>query len=138
MEHIDRKKERMVFILSCLGLSLSQLLGQNCPSPDKEWIDAPGDLLCRILGASDIEQTKHTRLTQRFQEFLEYYDAVRHFGLNRDGTKHAKVDSLTFEKMSNFKDLAIEIWDTMIVIFKADPNNDLEDLESISEAVRFK
>ena len=35
-------KERLAFILSCLGLSLSQLLGQSCPSPDKEKMDSPG------------------------------------------------------------------------------------------------
>ena len=33
---VAQSKERLTFILSCLGLSLSQLLGQNWPFKEKE------------------------------------------------------------------------------------------------------
>ncbi len=42
VEQVNHLTERLAFILSCLGLSLSQLIGQNCPSPDKERMDQPG------------------------------------------------------------------------------------------------
>ena len=32
---VNYLRERLTFIVSCLGLSLSQLMGQNCPSPEQ-------------------------------------------------------------------------------------------------------
>ena len=50
-------QERLVFIVNCLGLSVSQLLGQNWPSENSDKMDCPGDLLSYILNCShfDIE-----------------------------------------------------------------------------------
>ena len=78
-------RERLAFILSCLGLSLSQLLGQNCPSPKKDKMDQPGDLLNTIFINADVDRTKRRHLNKSFEDFLSYYNVIRHFGKNKDG-----------------------------------------------------
>lgn len=137
IDYVPDLKERLTFILACLGLSLSQLLGQNGPCPTKENMDNPGTLLSTILKKSGIDRTIQKHLNKGFQDFLNYYGAVRHFGRNKDVTTYAKVDDITFSKLCQFKDLTIEIWDTILTIFKRNDENDL-DIESITEAVCFK
>ena len=61
---IEDFKERLVFIVNCFGLSLSQLLGQNWPSENQERIDNPDVLLSNILNCSHIEKTEQTRLNR--------------------------------------------------------------------------
>jgi len=50
-EDIPYYTERLAFILSCFGLSLTQLLGQNVPSREKKKMDQAGDLLTALLAA---------------------------------------------------------------------------------------
>lgn len=137
-EEVADLKERLVFILNCLGLSLSQLLGQNWPCSTKDALDNPGTLLGSILKSADIDHATRKRLNKRFQEFLDYYGAIRHFGRNRDAQIYMKVDDITFTKVRFFRDLSVEIWDTILDIFKRDDQNDLDDIGSITDVVRFK
>ena len=46
VEGVINLTERLTFILNCLGLSLAQLVGQNCPSPNKSKMDQVS--YCRI------------------------------------------------------------------------------------------
>ncbi len=142
IDYVYRLKERLVFILSCLGLSLSQLLGQNCPSPDKDKIEAPGVLLGKILKNAKvnkiINQTTRSRLNKTFKEFLSYYSAVRHFGENKNKQNYRAVDQLTFTELDRFCRMTIEIWDILISMYRKDVKNDIASFRSISNVVKFK
>jgi len=63
-ESVVDLKERIVFILSALGLCLSQFIGQNWSVPDKEKIDGPDKLLGYILECSHLDKTKRNRLNK--------------------------------------------------------------------------
>ncbi len=138
IDNVSYLKEKLVFILSCLGLSLSQLLGQNWPSPHKKEIDNPGNLLGSILKNSKIDRITRKDLNKSFQEFLGYYNAIRHFGLNEDAKTYAKIDDLTFSKLCEFKNLAVDIWNMILLIFKRNEENDLQDITSITDVVWFE
>jgi hypothetical protein len=133
IENVDQGRERIAFILSCLGLSLSQLLGQNCPSPETDKIDQLGQLLSALLVLASINRTLQKRLNRTFNEFLLYYDAVRHFGKNKDEKHYRMVDQLTLNKLDRFRRMTVEIWDVVIAM----PGNKIE-FRSISDVVKFK
>jgi hypothetical protein len=138
LDSVDNLKERLTFILSCLGLSLSQLLGQNSPSPDKDKVDQPGKLLQNILVRSHVDPTTQLRLNSTFQEFLEYYDSVRHFGRARNEKKHRTIDRLTTQEVDRFRRMTLEVWDAVIAMYRDDDQNDLHEMNSISDLVPFK
>ncbi len=135
IDHVDRPRERLVFILSCLGLSLSQLLGQNCPSPEKDKMDQPRVLLGTILIRAGVDRTKQRRLNKTFTDFLSYYGAVRHFGENKNKQNYLTVDQLTFRRLDRFLRMTIEIWDIVIAMYREDQKTDIEDFTSVSDAV---
>lgn len=137
IDHVDHPRERLVFILSSLGLSLSQLLGQNCPSPDKEKMDKPGVLLGKILIRARVDRTKRCRLNKIFSDFLLYYGAVRHFGENKNKKNYYLVDQLTPRILDQFRRMTIEIWDIIIQMYRNDPKNNIDDFKSISDIVDF-
>lgn len=138
IDPFDRPKEKLVFILSCLGLSLSQLLGQNCPSPEKEKMDNPGVLLGKILIRARVDQTKRRRLNRTFMEFLSFYGAVRHFGENKNKENYRTIDQLTLKRLDRFFRMTIEIWDIIITMYRGNPENDIDNFSSISDVVKFK
>lgn len=139
IDPFDHPTERLVFILSCLGLSLSQLLGQNCPSPDKDKMDPLGVLLSNILKQAGIDRTSQHRLNSIFAEFLSYYGAVRHFGKNKNRQNYCRVDELTPRILDRFRRMTIEIWDIVIAMYREDPKNDIDDdFRSILDVVKFK
>ena len=100
-------------------------------------MDNPGTLLGIILKSTDIDRATRKRLNKGFQEFLDYYGAIRHFGHNRDTQIYMKVDEITFTKVRFFRNLTVEIWDTILDIFKRDDQNDLDDIGSITDVVWF-
>ncbi|MDO9532030.1 MAG: hypothetical protein Q7O12_07860 [Deltaproteobacteria bacterium] len=138
IDHVDCLREKLVFILSCLGLSLSQLLGQNCPSPEKDKMGQPGNLLSTLLIRARVDRTKRRRLNSTFQDFLLYYGAVRHFGENKNEQNYRTVDQLTPRGLDRFRRMTIEIWDIAIAIYREDQENDIDDFRSISDVVDFK
>lgn len=135
---VDHLNERLVFILSCFGLSLIQLLGQNVPSPDKNNIDRPGKLLENILTRSHVDKKRRHYLKSTFKDLLECYDAMRHFGKNRKEQKYRTIDQLTIQKLFRFHHMTIEIWDVVIAMFKNDGENDIGGITSVTEIVWFK
>jgi hypothetical protein len=101
--NVNHCKERLAFILSCFRLSLSQLLGQNCPSRNKDKMAEPRKLLSNILKRANVDKNAQKRLNRQFESFLEYYNAIRHFGINRDNANYelasriyAQSHTLTF------------------------------------------
>ena len=138
VDSAGKTKERLAFILSCLGLSLSQLLGQNTPSSRKAKMDQPRTLLHHILARSHVDRTTKRRLDRTFQDFLLYYDSVRHFGKTKDKKTYQTIEKLTPEKLDRFRRMTIEIWDTVIAIHKDDPRNELDNISPICKVVFFK
>ena len=125
--------ERIAFIINCLGLSLSQLIGQNSPSSNRGRIESPSKLLPKVLEEIS-DKTTRERITDEFNDFLVYYDAIRHFGK----VKQNSVDKLTIEKLDFFRKMAIEIWDIIISKYRQDEENEIDDFASISEIVYFE
>ena len=112
--------ERITFIINCLGLSLSQLIGQNSPSLNRNRIESPSKLLPKVLkGISD--NATYEKLKSDFNNFLVYYDAIRHFGK----IKHKSVNQLTLEKLDYFRKMTIEIWDIIISKYRQDKENEI-------------
>ena len=138
LDGVDDLTERLAFILVCLGLSLSQLLGQNLPSSDNDRMDQPGALLGKILARSRVDWTTRRRLNNTFAKFLPYYDSVRHFGKNRDEKNYRTIDRLTRQELDRFCRMTIEVWDVVIEMYQGDDQNDLHEIRSISEVVPFK
>ena len=139
LNNVDHLQERLAFIVSCLGLSLSQLLGQNCPSPDKEKIDQPGDLLSNILNRTNADRTTKRLLNSTFKDFLRYYGAIRHFGRNIDGRNYEIVQELNISKLDHFRKMTIKIWDIVISIYRQDSENEIDaHISSVADIVFFK
>lgn len=136
-DSIDHLTERLAFVLTCLGLSLSQLLGQNCPSPAREQMANPGDLLSDILNRAQMDRITRRRLNSTFRDFLSYYGAIRHFGRIQDDANYRAVNQLTLAKLNHFRRMTIEIWDVVIGMYREDEENDLDEVDSVRKVVRF-
>jgi hypothetical protein len=106
-------RERCVLTVVLLGLSLSQLLGQNTPLTSGS-ILPPIKLLSLFLNQTDISDTKKESLNSRFREFMNAYDACRHFG----PSKYQKIENLDLKATESFFNLTIEIWDIVIGHFE--------------------
>lgn len=79
------------------------------------------------------------KLNKTFKDFLSYYGAVRHFGENKNEQNYRTVDQLAIRELDLFRRMTIEIWDTIITMYREDPQNDIDEFKSISDdAVRFK
>lgn len=136
-ESIPDLTERTVFILSCLGLSLAQLLGQNWPLPDEERNDTPAELLGLVLKCSHLDRTEIKRLNKGFADLLDSYGAIRHFGENKGLANYQAVDDLSVGRLRGFVKLTLDIWDTVIQIQAGNDVNDLEEWTSIRAKVHF-
>lgn len=136
-ENVTDLTERAVFILSSLGLSLTQLLGQNWPIPDKSRHNTPGEILGLILKCSHLDKNEIKRLNKGFADLLDSYGSVRHFGENKDLANYASVDDLSITKLKGFVKLALDIWDTVISIQNGNDVNDLAEWRTVKSKVHF-
>ena len=136
-ESLSDLKEQIVFILSALGLSLTQLLGQNWSVPDKEKIDDPDKLLGYILECSHLDREKRTRLKKGFANLLRYYGAARHFGRNKDYKKYKDIDDLSIDVLKSFIKTTLEIWDAVINIQRGKDGNELDEWVTVRSKVHF-
>jgi len=137
VDSIMHFSEMLVFILNCFGLSLMQLLGQNSPRK-KEKVDDPKSLLHAVLNDCNVERDVKKRLGKTFCSFIEYYDAVRHFGESVSEKKYQIVDKLTLHELNKFRIMTIEIWDIIITKYKKDDKNDLKEIMSVTDLVYFQ
>jgi len=135
-DEVDHFTERLAFIISTLGLSLSQLIGQNCPLPEQEKMDQPGEMFSSLVKRTNTDRTTRRRLNSTFREFLTYYAAIRHFGKNKNDENYRTVDRLTLTELNRFRWMTIEIWDLVIAMYRQDENL-LGELSSVSELVYF-
>jgi hypothetical protein len=135
---INNLIERLSFIVTCFGLSLSQLMGQNCSSPNDQELNQPDILLSNLLNSATTDRIKKNRLKSMFRDFLVYYGAIRHFGKTKDNNKYLTLEKLTLSEVNRFKKMTIEIWDLIIDMHRKDKEHDLEEIPSIGEIVHFK
>jgi hypothetical protein len=136
-ENVLDLKERIVFILSALGLSLTQLLGQNWPVPDRDTHDSPGELLGLILKCSYLDKIEITRLNKGFADLLNAYGSIRHFGVNKDLANYASVDGLTFGSLKRQVKMTLDIWDAVISIQNGNDVNELAEWRTVRSKVHF-
>jgi len=113
-------RERCVFVLSCLGLSLSQLLGQNNPTPSDR-VPFPIELVTAFVKEHGLDP----QLNADFVRFNYFYNGCRHFGLSTNGSGYYRVDQLTFPVAEQCYSFGLDLWRTVISVFKQDPQNDL-------------
>lgn len=106
-------RERCVLTVVLLGLSLSQLLGQNTPLNSKS-IPPPSKLLPGFLDKTAISDTQKKSLLTRFDNFMDVCNDCRHFG----PPKHQKLNNLDFKATESFVNLTIEIWDIVLGHFE--------------------
>jgi len=111
-----------VVVIDLLGLSLSQLLGQNLSSSSEQRVPFLRDLWGRFMDVARIPKECKARLDNKFKEFMPLYDACRHFGIS----KHEKIDSLTLEATAGHVELVFDIWDALLDHFRTDDNAALE------------
>jgi hypothetical protein len=106
-------RERCVLTVVLLGLSLSQLLGQNTPLTS-ESIPPPRKLLPVFLDQTAISDTQKNSLICRFGKFMNVYNDCRHFG----PPKYEELDKLDLKATESFVNLTIEIWNIVIGHFE--------------------
>lgn len=114
--HPNRAREQCVVIINLLGLSVSQLLGQNAGLKKEDSVWGPSKLLEKVLDRLSVGKVLRDRLTAEFGKFIEDYDGCRHFGPQ----KHDRVTRITLESTRMHLDLCLEIWDTICVHHSAD------------------
>lgn len=120
---VEHFHERCVFLICTIGLSVSQLLGQNVPDLSQR-VPSPIKIFESLVDKYNLK----VDLKSEFKEFINTYDQCRHFGLTNNGRRHWEVSQLTFEKTRKMYEFGLEIWRVVISIYKNDDANDLSEL----------
>ncbi len=121
---VDYLHERCVFIICTIGLSVSQLLGQNNPEPSNQ-VPSPPIIFNSLVDKHGLDQS----LKKKFQDFIKAYDHCRHFGLTIDGDRHLEVFKLSLENTRSIYDFGLFVWNIVIDAFRRDADSELNDLD---------
>lgn len=116
--------ERCVFVVCTMGLSVSQLLGQNVPVPTVH-VPSPTKIFQSIVREHRLDES----LLSKFAKFIEIYDQCRHFGLTTDGTRHHQVSQVELAATEEHFNFGLEVWRQVINVYRTDRANDLEELD---------
>ncbi|MEK6878245.1 MAG: hypothetical protein AABY22_01485 [Nanoarchaeota archaeon] len=120
--------ESYVFIISCLGLSISQLLGQNYSKKEKN-IPKLGPIFSDILQREKkIKKRRKKIITKNFDDLIYSYNKCRHFGITIDDSTHKTILNLTYAKTKKYVKITYFLWDLIIKIISKNPDHRLEDL----------
>ena len=122
-QEVEHFHERCVFVICTIGLSVSQLLGQNNPEPS-ERVPPPSMIFNSLVDRHGLDPS----LKGQFQEFVSAYDQCRHFGLTSNGDRHFQVSQVTLDKTRALYTFGLLVWETVIEVFRRDPESDLDDL----------
>ena len=123
-DEVEHFHERCVFVICTIGLSVSQLLGQNNPEPSKR-VPSPSAIFESLVDRHGLDPS----LKQQFREFIDTYDQCRHFGLTNDGSRHWQVSQVTLAKTRKLYEFGLLVWGTVIDVFRQDPESELDDLD---------
>lgn len=123
-DSVANVRERCVFVLANLGLSISQLLGQNNPRPTDS-VPYPRDLVAAFIDAHELDP----EIKNKFERFNYFYNGCRHFGLTTTGKGYDRVDQLTISIARECYEFGLELWRTVISVFRQDPDSDLDEFD---------
>jgi hypothetical protein len=126
--HLSQAKltEQLASVLTSAGESVSRLMGQNVESKQSR-VKPPKALFTEIFGAN------HPKKNQ-FYEFIDVYDASRHFG----PPKHAIIAALSPAKCEEYLSLVVSLWDEIVQKYIAagkDPNHALDGFRSVRDLI---
>lgn len=124
MGEVENFHERCVFLICTIGLSVTQLLGQNNPNPF-ERVPSPKKLFESLVEANNLDPA----FKYKFMQFIDTYDQCRHFGLTNDNSRHGQVSEITLKKTEELYKFGLLVWDIVIKIFRKDPQNELDELK---------
>ena len=112
--------EMCVFAIASLGLSVSQLLGQNDPKP-VEKVRMMGDIFPDFAAAYGVVLPT----VDQFKKFNNTYNGIRHFGAtSRQGEGHKRVNDLTFALADELFEIGVRVWYAVVGVH-ADSESDL-------------
>jgi hypothetical protein len=114
--------ERCVFLICTLGLSVSQLLNLYDQGPSTS-IRFPKEIFDSLVKDNHLDAT----LTDRFEIFNTAYNICRHFGFSKDSIRYYDVNTITFESMQEHYEFGWLVWEVVIMIFRRNPANDLNE-----------
>lgn len=116
-ERTDDLHERCVFAIASLGLSLSQLLGQNDPSPPSQRVRE-----MKTIFDSFAESFRFPDwFKAEFSDFNNAYNGVRHFGVTATpGAGHQRANDLTFAETDRLFRCGIDVWRTIVQLLIQD------------------
>lgn len=98
------------YVVTMMGTSVAQLLGQNPVKPKRAWVDDPQKLFDAFADEHDFEQG----LRDDFAWFMGYYDAVRHFGVDEDGSRHRTVKGLSRDVTARCYAIGRRVWEEVL------------------------
>jgi len=110
-------RERGAFIVMGLGLSVVQLLGQNCEASSE--IVAPPKILWRTFWRDRGKDSAPNGLDTDFEKLLRYYDAIHHFGRTPGLSKHECIAALDLTEITAIVSITKKIWQAVIDEFCA-------------------
>ena len=121
-ENTEHLKERCVFVLATLGLSISQLLGQNNPTVQKD-VPYPIDVFFEFVDAHGLDPS----LKDDFKRFNYFYNGCRHFGRTISGKGYQRINQLTFQVAKECYEFGLRVWTIIIRVYDQDEESDLEE-----------
>lgn len=122
-DETEQLKERCVLVLATLGLSISQLLGQNNPTPGKD-VPYPIEIFGDFVEAHRLDP----KLRCRFERFNYFYNGCRHFGRTTGSKGYERIDELTVAVAQECYQFGLEVWRTVIAVYRAEEGSDLNEL----------
>lgn len=121
-EDTEDLKERCVFILATLGMSISQLLGQNDPSAGVK-VGYPIDIFRKFVNHHSLDK----KLLSDYDKFNKFYNGCRHFGQTTTGGGYSRVDELTYDVTTECYAFGLEVWKAVIGVYRGEQGADLDD-----------
>jgi len=121
-EDAENLTERCVFVLATLGLSISQLLGQNNPNVQKD-VPYPIGVFSDFVDAHGLDPS----LKNEFKRFNYFYNGCRHFGRTTSGKGYRGIDELTFQTAKECYEFGLKVWRTVIRVYDREEEADLEE-----------
>lgn len=122
--YVEDFQERCVFVVCTIGLSISQLLGQNNPAPTAR-VPPPSEIFESLVQKHNLDAA----LLPRFTEFIHAYDHCRHFGITDDHRRHHDVDRITLDRTKALYEFGLLVWKLVIEAYKHDTSNELDELD---------
>jgi hypothetical protein len=124
LSNVPQLKEKCVFMLATLGLSISQLLGQNNPTVTAR-VPFPINIFIDFVDTHGLDST----LKDEYERFNYFYNGCRHFGLTTNGDAYDRIDQLTYEVSRECFEFGLTVWRKVISVMKQIDENDLDEFD---------